>query len=145
MSDPIIDRREPHTEDGAYVLAILFTIGYFAFLGVLMFYAIPDQNKELMLTLAGILSAAMLGIVKYFYDGSKSADKVQSANIARSVKSEAVVQDIAKAAAPVAAAAVAAATGAAPPSPPTGSIQTDAVKIDATNVTVDQPSKGTPP
>ena len=57
-------------------------------------------NREILLTLAGIMSAAQLGIIKYYYDGSKSADKVQSANIARSMKSEAVVQDIAKAAAP---------------------------------------------
>lgn len=94
--------------DGAYALAILFTIGYFAFLGTLMFVPIPDQNKELMLTLAGILSGAMIGIVKYFYDGSKSADKVQAANIARSVKSESVVQEIAKTAPVATAAAVAA-------------------------------------
>ncbi len=97
-------RADDHQADGAYALAIFYTIGYFAFLGVLMFVPIPDQNKELMLTLAGILSAAQLGIIKYFYDGSKSADKVQSANIARSIKSEAVVQDIAKAAPTVAAA-----------------------------------------
>lgn len=117
-----MDERRSDQADGAYFLAILYTLGYFAFLGGLMFVPIPDQNKELMLTLAGILSAAQLGIVKYFYDGSKSADKVQTANIARSVRSEAVVQEIAKGSAPAAAAsaaattnAVAAATGATPP------------------------------
>lgn len=138
------DRRLTDPADGAYALAIMFTVGYFAFLWMLMVYPIPDQNKELMLTLAGILSAAMLGIVKYFYDGSKSSDKVQTANIARSVKSESVVQSIAQSAAPVAAAAVAAAAGAPTPPAPTAPIVADAVKIDAQNVTVDQPKGDLP-
>jgi hypothetical protein len=102
-----MDERRTDQVDGAYALAILYTLGYFLFLGALMFVPIPDQNKELMLTLAGILSAAQLGIIKYFYDGSKSADKVQTANIARSMKSESVLQSIA-----------AAVPNAAPVSPP---------------------------
>lgn len=102
------DRRASNNAaDGAYALAILYTLGYFGFLGLLMFVSIPDQNKELMLTLAGILSAAEIGIIKYFYDGSRGADKVQAANVVRSMKSESVLQDIAKAA-PAAVAAVAA-------------------------------------
>ena len=104
--------------DGAYGLASLYTIGYLGMLFMLMLYPIPEQNKELLLTLAGIMSAAQLGIIKYYYDGSRGADQVQQANIARSVRSEAVVQDIAKAAPTVAAAVVAAATQ--PPSPPGG-------------------------
>ncbi len=119
------DRRLIDPAEGAYALAIMFTVGYFAFLWMLMVYPIPDQNKELMLTLAGILSAAMLGIVKYFYDGSKSADKVQSANIARSVKSEAVVQDIAKATA----------TGTLPPAP-TAPIVADQVNVETQSTVV---------
>ena len=104
--------------DGAYGLASLYTIGYLGMLFMLMLYPIPEQNKELLLTLAGIMSAAQLGIIKYYYDGSRGADQVQQANIARSVRSEAVVQDIAKAAPTVAAAVVAAATQT--PSPPGG-------------------------
>ena len=104
--------------DGAYGLASLYTIGYLGMLFMLMLYPIPEQNKELLLTLAGIMSAAQLGIIKYYYDGSRGADQVQQANIARSVRSESVVQDIAKAAPTVAAAVVAAATQ--PPSPPGG-------------------------
>ncbi len=101
--------------DGAYGLAILYTIGYLALMGSLLLHEIPASNKELLLTLAGIMSAAQLGIIKYYYDGSKGADKVQAANIARSVKSEAVVQEIAKAAPVTAAAVVAAAAGAPTP------------------------------
>ena len=83
--------------DGAYGLATLYTVGYLAMLFCLMLHEVPQANRELLLTLAGIMSAAQLGIIKYFYDGSRGADAVQQANVARSVKSEAVVQEIAKA------------------------------------------------
>ncbi len=112
-------RIDDHQADGAYALAILYTIGYLTMMGTLMLVTIPTENREILLTLAGIMSAAQLGIIKYYYDGSKSADKVQSANIARSVKSEAVVQEIAKAAPTGAAVVVAAANS----PPPTGGTQ----------------------
>src|ERR1035437_10078597 len=136
------DRRtDDHKIDSAYALAILFTLGYFALLAALMFTPIPGQNKELMLTLAGILSGAMLGIIKHYYDGSKAAEQVQAANIARSVKSEAVIQDIATAAAPVAAAAVAAATGAPPPPAPAGSIKAENVNVETQSTVVTEKEK----
>jgi hypothetical protein len=107
--------------DGAYALAILYTIGYLVLVGALMLVNIPENNRELLISLVSIMSAAQLGIIKYYYDGSKSADKVQSANIARSVRSEAVVQQIAQTApaatAAAVAATVAATTAAATPAP----------------------------
>ena len=108
------DRRAEGKEkmDGAYGLATLYTVGYLGMLFMLMLYPIPEANKELLLTLAGIMSAAQLGIIKYFYDGSRGADAVQQANIARSVRSEAVVQEIAKTVPVATAAAVAASTAA---------------------------------
>jgi hypothetical protein len=109
------DRRSDDLKlDGAYGLAVLYTIGYLGLMFTLMFHEIPATSREPLLTLLGIMSAAQMGIIKFFYDGSRSADKVQQANIARSVKSEAVVQEIAKAAPVTAAAAVAAATGIVP-------------------------------
>jgi hypothetical protein len=66
----------------AYGLAILYTIGYLGLMFMLMLHEIPSSNRELLLTLVGIMSAAQLGIIKYFYDGSKAADKTQSANAA---------------------------------------------------------------
>lgn len=133
------DRRaDDHVADGAYALAILYTLGYLAMMGALMFVTIPTENREILLTLAGIMSAAQLGIIKYYYDGSKSADKAQAANIARSVKSEAVVQEIAKTA-PVATAAavaanVAATTAAAAPGAPIPIVPVDAAPAAPTDV-----------
>lgn len=100
--------------EGAYALSILFTMGYLGLLGALMFFEIPANNRELFLTLIGVMSAAELGIVKYYFDGSKGAQVAQQASIARSIKNDAIVQDIAKASPATTAAAVAAATGAVP-------------------------------
>ena len=132
MTDPA-DRRVPPQISGAYVLAILYTAGFLCMIGLLMFREIPTANRELLLTLAGIMSAAQLGIIKYFYDGSQGADTVQAANIARSVKSEAVVQEIARAAPSVVT------VPAVAPSPPAASIVTESMQVDAKDVTVNQP------
>ncbi len=115
--------------EGAYILAILYTFGYLGMMGALMFVTIPESNKEVLLTLAGIMSAAQLGIIKYYYDGSQGAAKAQIANIARASKTDTVLQDIAKSA-PIVASAP---------------IQTDTVQVDAqTAVVTEQPPKGTP-
>lgn len=147
MSDVPVERRiatkEPEPMiDGAYALAILYTVGFFGLVFALLFVNIPTNNREILLQLIGILSAAQLGIIKYFYDGSKGAEKVQQANIARSMKSEAVVQDIAKTAPITAAAAVAAATGnAAPIIPIPASADVINVAAQTANVTEAQPEK----
>ena len=109
------DRRvEDSKIEGAYGLAILYTIGYLGVVATLMFFEIPAGNKDILLSLFGIMSAAQLGIIKFFFDGSKVAQQAQQANIARSIRNDTVVQDLAKTAPATAAAAVAAATGNAP-------------------------------
>lgn len=96
---PIIDRRSCRIE-GAYALAVLYTIGYLLMVGALMFFEIPTNNRELLIGLVGIMSAAQLGIIKFYYDGSKVAESAQMANIARSAKTDSVIQEIAKTATP---------------------------------------------
>ena len=134
MTDPA-DRRVPPQISGAYVLAILYTAGFLCMIGLLMFREIPTANRELLLTLAGIMSAAQLGIIKYFYDGSQGADTVQAANIARSVKSEAVVQEIARAAPSVVT------VPAVAPSPPAQPIQAENVSVEANTATLTEVAK----
>ncbi len=90
---PVMNRRAC---DGAYALAILYTIGYLAMVGALMFIEIPASNRELLISLGSIMSAAQLGIIKYFYDGSRSDADSRLANIARASKADAVIQEIAK-------------------------------------------------
>ena len=95
MTPEPIDRRAS-TLDGAYALALLYTLGYLAMMLALMFVNIPENNRELLLTLAGIMSAAQLGIIKHYYDGSKIAETAQVANIGRARAADAVIQGIAQ-------------------------------------------------
>lgn len=140
MSEPML-RRSTDQVEGAYFLAILYTVGYLAMMAALMTIEIPTANREILLTLVGIMSAAQLGIIKYYYDGSKGAERAQVANIQRATRSEGVLQEIAKSV-PVAA-AVAAAT-VTPAANLTEPIKADSVIVDTTNTTVNnQPPKGT--
>lgn len=128
----IEDRKERRGVDlgqceGAYVLAILYTIGYLGMMAALMVIDIPVDNRELMLTLAGIMSAAQLGIIKFYYDGSQASVKAQAANIVRASRNEGALQEIAKAA-PAMAAAV-------PGTPIPPKVDTMTVESQTTNVT----------
>ena len=59
-----------------YVLGGLIVIGIFALLGMLIFVAMPEQNKDLLNIVIGTLVAAFVSVVGYFYGSSKgSADK----------------------------------------------------------------------
>ena len=125
MSEPIpIFRRQTDRVEGAYFLAMLYTLGYLLIMAMLMFVEIPTSNREILLTLIGIMSAAQLGIIKYYFDGSKGAERAQVANIERATRSEGVIQEIAKSV-PVAAAVAANAP-----------IRTENVNVDANNATI---------
>ena len=100
--------------EGAYGLAILYTLGYLTLVGALMFFDIPANNRELLISLVGIMSAAQLAIIKYYYDGSKAAQQAQQTSSVRAAKNEEVIQTLAKTAPATAAAAVAAATAGTP-------------------------------
>lgn len=132
--------------DGAYVLAILYTLGYLGMVGALMFVPVPEDNRDILLPLIGIMSAVQLGIIKYYYDGSKGAEKAQTANIVRASRTDAVVQELAKTAPLTAAAAVAAASSSGVTnSTAPQTITTDNINVEADTATItqSQPTEGT--
>lgn len=131
MSNELPARRSVDQVQGAYILAIIYTLGFLCMIASLMFFEIPASNREVLLTLVGIMSSAQLGIIKHYYDGSKAAETAQVANIARAAKSEAVIQDIAKSV-PAAAAVAASAEP----------VKTDNMQVAADRVEVNQ-TKGT--
>ena len=137
----MIERRAtpPSQADGAYILAVLYTIGYLGLMFALLFHEIPQSNRELMLTLVGIMSAAELGIIKYFFDGSKGAEKAQAASSERASQSAQVLQEIARTV--PAAAAIAAATPSTGAPTPDKPIQADAVNIDTQTTNINQEVK----
>lgn len=54
-------------------LAMVYTIGYFALLSFACFKGFPQENKEILNALLGILSAAQLQIMNYYFGSSKSS------------------------------------------------------------------------
>ncbi len=111
-------------------LAIIYTFGYLAMMGALMFFEVPAGNEKLLYTLAGIMTAIQMSIIKFYFDGSRGAEAAQQANIARSARTDNVVASIASQAPTVAAAVVANATPAGSP------IKAENVDITAQNATV---------
>lgn len=65
--------------DGAMVLATLYVIGYFCMVGALFFIDIPTNNKELVFTLAGIMSTVQAAILGYYFGASKQSEQLQRA------------------------------------------------------------------
>lgn len=67
------------SSDGAMILAIIYVLGYFAMVGALFFIDIPTNNKELVLTLAGIMSTVQAAILGYYFGASKQSESLQRA------------------------------------------------------------------
>lgn len=66
------------------VLAYLYTFGYFVVLGYVFKFGVSESAKELVNVLIGILSAAEVGIISYYF-GSSSGSAAKSATIERLV------------------------------------------------------------
>lgn len=62
----------PRTVD---ILSFLYTIGYFVIMGVAFFQPFPEQNKDTLVILIGILSTVMVKIVESYFnkDSANSA------------------------------------------------------------------------
>lgn len=95
------DKRRRDTDtplgDTARILALMYTLGYFVLIISLMWKGIPEDNKDVVNTLVGILSIIQTGIINYYFGGSKAVDAAQRAGVSGRAQADAVIQDIAKA------------------------------------------------
>lgn len=121
----MIEKRAPTFDDvqrwgpGDH-LAIIYTFGYLAMVGAVIWFPIPDANSQMLNTLVTIMSTIQIGIGKCYYDRNRADIAAQKVAAVEQAKSSAVVQEIAKTAAPTAALAVAALRAEpAPPAPVT--------------------------
>lgn len=57
------------------VLAVLYTVSYFAVLVFLWKYPVKENARELINTLFGILSAAQMAIISYYFGSSAGSAK----------------------------------------------------------------------
>lgn len=77
------DREVKTGDNTTRILAGLYTIGYFTILVIAIFYEFPVENKEVLNALFGMLSAAQLSIINYYFGSSKgSSDKTEALNTA---------------------------------------------------------------
>lgn len=91
--------------DTGRILAIIYTVGYFAMVLTVMWKGIPSENKDVILQLIGILSIIQTTVVTFYFGGSKAAEVSQRHNAMARERAESAIQEIAKA--PLAAAAAA--------------------------------------
>ena len=133
MSD---DRRSNDIPWGepARILAILYTIGYFAIVFMMMSSPLPDGNEASLNQLIGALTIIQTGIIAFYFRGSKADETVQNKIMASKDKTDDALVQIAKAApAPIAAEVPAAL-------PPAAAV--DTMNVQAENVEVNQPKEG---
>lgn len=64
-------RRSDNAKDW---LAFFYTMGYLLMVGALFFVDIPTGNRELMLTLGGIMSTVQAAIIGYYFGASKTTE-----------------------------------------------------------------------
>lgn len=82
MSEELQERRGPTygtlIYDPAFVLAVIYTVGFFTVLFILLEQNIPEKNAEIVEKILPILSAIQLGIVQYFYNKSSQQQQERS-------------------------------------------------------------------
>lgn len=67
-----------------YILGATIVLGFFILLGILIFKAIPEPNKDMINLVIGTLLGAFMAVVTYFYGSSKgSKDKTDMLNQAK--------------------------------------------------------------
>ena len=84
--------------DPARILAMIYTLGYFYIVYLMMTTVLPDGNEGALNQLIGALTIIQTTIVQYYFGGSKSAEKAQTQIAASKEKSDVVIGEIAKAA-----------------------------------------------
>lgn len=90
-------RANPNPMDVAGALALVYTFGFIVTVALLLFRDIPAGNKDPLMQVLGLMSAIQMAIVAFYYGSSKSGEATQRAIEQRQGRSEAVVQEIAKA------------------------------------------------
>lgn len=57
------------------IIATFAIVGFFVMLGLLLFYAIPEPNRDAILTLLGGFMGAFLTIIAFYFGDSEGKEK----------------------------------------------------------------------
>lgn len=61
--------------DFPFLLAIIYTLGFFGFLFMLMSWNVPTENADMIKQLIPVLSMIQGGIIQYFYQKAEAEKK----------------------------------------------------------------------
>ena len=84
--------------DTARILAVLYTLGYFAIVFMMMLRPLPEGNEGSLNQLIGALTIIQTGIIAFYFRGTKTDETVQNKIMASKEKADAALVEIAKAA-----------------------------------------------
>jgi hypothetical protein len=72
--------REVQTGDNTTrILAFMYSLGYFGLLVIAVFYKFPTDNQDTLNALLGMLSAAEIAIVQYYFGSSRASSEKNEA------------------------------------------------------------------
>lgn len=74
------------------ILGLTVTLGSYAYLFVLLYVTVPAQNATIMNVSAGIVLAALTGVVGYYFGSSKDKSDQDKATIAKDAADPNVVK-----------------------------------------------------
>lgn len=77
---PIKERRHSVRNDPAFLLAVLYTIGFMIFVLSPLWYVIPIENEKIVSQLLPVMSMIQGGIVQYFYNKQQQQSNVSRDN-----------------------------------------------------------------
>lgn len=83
--------------DTSRILAIMYTLGFFGMVWILMVDGIPLENKDAINQLIGALTIIQTGIVSFYFGGSKAGEAMQQKLASSKDRAETVLQEIAAA------------------------------------------------
>jgi hypothetical protein len=83
--------------DPARVLATIYTLGYFYIVYLLATKGIPPENKGTMDQLIGALTVIQVMIIKFYFSGSSTSEKVQAQLAVSKDRADTIIGEIAKA------------------------------------------------
>lgn len=83
-------RTPPLSRDPAFILAVIYTIGFFVVVGFIFFVVVPQANEDIIKQIMPILSAIQLGIVQYFYNKSNQQSRERTDQTVEKVASAVV-------------------------------------------------------
>lgn len=66
-----VGERRKNLEQGVLFLAYMYVFGWFLMVAGLFFLEIPTSNKELILTLGGLMGSVQAAIIGYYFGASR--------------------------------------------------------------------------